>query len=157
MPDDPLAPLGAARPVFRAVVRTVVPEAAALEERGWRELEEIVGEALRDRPSALVRQLRVLLEVVRWVPVARWGRTFPRLSADARRRVLAGFQDAPLLLVRRGFWGLRTLCLMGYYGRAEAGDEIGYGARLRGRRQRETTTRGDGRGEVLGVTPRGDG
>lgn len=154
MPDDPLEPLGAVRPVFRAVARTVVPEAAALEEEGWREVEEIVGAALRDRPAALQRQLRLLLEVIHWLPLPRWGRTFPRLSTDARRRVLQGFQEAPLLVLRRGFWGLRTLCLMGYYGREGAREEIGYRARLRGRREREAPTVGAGRGEVLDRTPR---
>lgn len=156
MSDDPLAPLAAVRPVFRAVARTVVPEADTLDEDGWREVEGIVGDALRDRPTSLVRQLRLLLEVIRWLPLLRWGRTFPHLSAHARRRVLAGFQDAPLLPLRRGFWGLRTLCLMGYYGRGTAAEEIGYAARLRGRRDRDAAIRGEGRGRVLERTPRRD-
>ena len=41
-------------------------------------------------------------------------------------------QDAPLLLLRRGFWGLRTLIFMGYYGRDAARDAIGYRADPRG-------------------------
>lgn len=155
MSDDPLEPLGAVRPVFRTVARTVVPEAETLGEEGWREVEEIVGAVLQDRPRALRRQLRLLLEVIRWLPLLRWGRTFPHLSADARRRVLQGFQEAPLLALRRGFWGLRTLCLMGYYGRESAREEIGYAARLRGRQERDTPTVGAGRGEVLDRTPRG--
>ena len=154
MPEDPLAPLAAKRPVLRAVARTVVPEASSLEEEGWRELEAIVGEALHDRPPGLLRRLRLLLGVVHWLPVLRWGRPFPELSADARRRFLAALQEAPVLRVRQGFWGLRTLCFMGYYGREAVHDEIGYDARLRGRRDRGTPTRGGGRGELLAETPR---
>lgn len=156
MPDDPLDAIARARPVLRAVAETVVPEAAALDAEGWRELESVVGAALAERDPKLLGQLRALLAAIRWLPVLRWGRTFPHLSPDARRRFLAGMQDAPLLLVRRGFWGLRTLCLMGYYGREEARREIGYDARLRGRRSRETPTTGRRRGAVLDSTPRRD-
>lgn len=153
MPDDPLGPIASARPVFRAVAETVVPEAGALDEAGWREAEAVVGEALRERDPSLLRQLRLLLGAIRWLPVLRWGRTFPQLSSDARERFLSILQDAPLLLLRRGFWGLRTLCLMGYYGREEARREVGYDARLRGRRSKETPTAGRRRGAVLDSTP----
>jgi hypothetical protein len=37
-------------------------------------------------------------------------------------------ETARLVLVRRGFWGLRTLILMGYYGRPAAAAAIGYRA-----------------------------
>lgn len=153
MSEDPLAPLEASRPVLRAVARTVVPEAAALDDEGWRAFESTVGEALADRPPELLRRLRLLLGVIRWLPVLRWGRTFPHLSTDASRRFLAGFQEAPSVLLRQGFWGLRTLCFMGYYGRREAHAEIGYDARLRGRRERETPIPGRRRGQVLEETP----
>ena len=155
MPEDPLAPLDSRRPVLRAVARTVVPEATALEEEGWRDFEAILGEALRDRPAELLRQLRLLLGVVHWLPVLRWGRPFPELQVDARRRFLAALQEAPIQRVRQGFWGLRTLCYMGYYGREAVHAEIGYDARRRGRRDHEAPTRGRGRGEVLDETPRG--
>lgn len=153
MPDDPLAPIASARPVFRAVAETVVPEAGALDEAGWGAVEAVVGDALRERDPSLLRRLRLLLGAIRWLPVLRWGRTFPELSPDARRRFLEGLQDAPILLLRSGFWGLRTLCLLGYYGREDARREIGYDARLRGRRSRETPTVGRGRGAVLDSTP----
>ena len=45
------------RPIFRAVVSTVVPEASQLHEQGWAELETLVETALQDRPAAMLRQL----------------------------------------------------------------------------------------------------
>ena len=36
------------------------------------------------------------------------------------------------LLVRNGFWGLRALVLLGYYGQTETAREIGYAAQARG-------------------------
>ena len=118
--------LASLRPVLRAVGVTVVPEAARLDDPGWSEVERIVAGALASRPPALQRQFRLLLRAVEWLPVLRYGRRFTGLDPARRSRFLNGLQDAPLLLVRRGTWGLRTLLLMGYYGRPQAAGEIGY-------------------------------
>lgn len=148
-----LAPV---RPVFRSVTATVVPQARELDEEQWERLEAVVEDALSARPPSLRRQLRLLLRALEWGPVIRWGRRFTSLSLDARRRVLEILQDAPLLALRRGFWGLRTLAFMGFYGRAEARRSIGYRAHLRGRRGRDRPVAGQGRGELLEVTPESD-
>jgi hypothetical protein len=120
-----LAPV---RSTFRAVVVTVIPEAAVLDESGWRDVEQVVEGALRSRPKKLRRQLGLLLRIITVVPVVRYGRRFAHLDPERRSRVLARFQDSPLFLLRRGFWGLRTLALMGYYARPAAAREIGYRA-----------------------------
>jgi len=73
----------------------------------------------------LVRGLNVL-------PLFRFGRTFASLDAVRRAKFLQSIQDAPLLLLRRGFWGLRTLVFMGYYSRDDARAAIGYRADPRG-------------------------
>lgn len=131
MPDAPttLSPL---RPVLRAVVATVVPEAAALDETGWNDLEAVAESLLRDRPAALKRQLRVFLRFIQWLPVIRYGRPFTSLDAAARTRVLAHLQNDPIPKIRVGFWGLRTIVLAGYYGRPEAARAIGYAASPQG-------------------------
>ena len=124
-----LAPV---RSILRAIGATVVPEAVRLDEAGWTALEEIVTDALAVRPAPLQRQLLLFIRLVEWLPVLRYGRRFTRLDAARRTRVLQVVQDAPLLLLRRGCWGLRTLLLMGYYGRPEASREIGYRAAAAG-------------------------
>lgn len=149
--------LEAVRDVFRAVARTVVPECSRMEADEWHELEAVVEDALRDRPPAMRRQLRLLLRAVQWLPLLRWGRRFTSLDARRRHRVLEALQDAPLLLLRRGFWGLRTLVFMGYYARPSVRSEIGYRARLRGRRDRTEPVSGRGAGELTDATPRRDG
>jgi hypothetical protein len=120
------------RGVFRDLAVTIVPEAARLEERGWGELESIIGKALAARPSELRRRLTLFIHVLNVLPLFVHGRTFEGLDPIRRDRFLQGVQDAPLLLVRRGFWGLRTLVFMGYYGREEGRSETGYRADARG-------------------------
>ena len=120
------------RPIFRAVVSTVVPEASRLDEPGWRELESLVEAALRDRPAAMHRQLRSFLRAIQWLPVLRYGRVFTALPEERRTQFLSHLEDHGIELVRCGFWGVRTLAFLGYYGRLEAVRAIGYAADVRG-------------------------
>lgn len=120
------------REIFRAVAVTVVPEANELDERGWNELESAIEKGLESRPESMRRQLRMFVRAIDTLPQLRFGKTFRALDAEKRARFLLGLQESPLLLVRRGFWGLRTLVFMGYYGRDEAQRAIGYRADPRG-------------------------
>ncbi|HYA62708.1 MAG TPA: hypothetical protein VED66_05860 [Candidatus Sulfotelmatobacter sp.] len=120
------------RPIFRAVVSTVVPEANKLDEQSWRELETLVEMSIRDRPPAMRGQLRLFLRMIQWLPMFRYGRSFTSLSAEQRVRVLCYLQDHRIELIRCGFWGVRTLAFLGYYGRRETLQAIGYAADPRG-------------------------
>jgi hypothetical protein len=124
--------LSSIRPVVRAIGITVVPEAAQLDEQQWVALEAIVRGALAPRSRTLQRQFILLVRAIQWLAVLRYGRRFTALDAARRERFLEQLQNAPVLLVRRGIWGLRTLLLMGYYGRAAGGRAIGYRADPRG-------------------------
>ncbi len=118
--------------MFRAIASTVIPEAADLDDEGWAELETLVRESLRARPPALRRRLRLFLLVVQYGPLLRYGRTFTSLKPPQRASFLTALQDHPIGLLRVGFWGVRTLALLGYYGRAAAAEGIGYRPHPRG-------------------------
>ena len=119
-------------PVFHPFVVTIVPEASALDEGGWKQVESLVEDMLSQRPARLVRQIRLLMRLIEWLPVLRYGGRFYSLDASQRTCFLASLQDNPVALMRVGFWGLRTLALLGYYGRPEAHRDIGYAADARG-------------------------
>lgn len=122
----------ALRRVFRALASTAVPEASDFDDRRWAGLEQLVVQALSDRPRQLQRQLRILLRGIQWLPVLRYGRTFSALDPVRRARFLFSLETHRLQLVRSGFFGLRTLALLGYYGRPEAASAIGYAPDTRG-------------------------
>jgi hypothetical protein len=124
--------LDGVRAPFRAVAVAVVPEAAALDDAGWRELEGIVENALRTRPVRLVRQVRFFIRLLDLSARLRYGAPLSRLDVQRRTALLQRFEDAPVLLLRRGFWGLRTLVFMGYYARPAGATEIGYRAQPAG-------------------------
>jgi hypothetical protein len=112
--------------VFRPVVATVVPSAAELDDSAWSELEALVLESLRRRPASVQRKLRLFLKLIQWLPLLPHGTPFTSLDPERRARFLTRLQEHPLPVIRVGFWGLRTLALLGYYGRAGGGREIGY-------------------------------
>jgi hypothetical protein len=118
--------MGSLHPVFRAIATTVVPESAALSDEGWNELEALVRDSLGRRPHHLQRKLRLFMGLIQWLPLLRHGRPFTSLDADRRTRFLTGLQEHRLGALRVGFWGLRTLVFLGYYGRAAGAREIGY-------------------------------
>ena len=135
-PSSPAPPRlpggGRARGVFRAVAACVVPDATRLDAAQWDEVEAIVARAIAARPRAVRRQVALFLELLEWLPLFRYGRRLSRLDPARRARFLDLVQRAPVLLLRRGFWGVRTLVLMGYYGRPAAAADIGYRADARG-------------------------
>lgn len=120
------------RETFRAVAVTVVPEASSLDEKAWADAEALVERTLARRPAAMRRQLVLFLRAIENLPRFRWGRRFTALGPEERTRFLSSLEHAPLLLLRRGFWGLRTLCFLGYYARPEAHAAVGYRADARG-------------------------
>lgn len=124
--------LSPVRPTFRAVARTVVPETASLDESGWTRLESIVEQALAERPPRMRRQLVVFIRLIDGMGVLRHGRRFAALGLEARMALLHRLEDSPVLLLRRGFWGLRTLVYMGWYAQPATAEHIGYAAHLRG-------------------------
>lgn len=129
MSDSVLRPV---RRIFRSLAVTIVPDAARLDERAWGDVERIVDDALAARPPAMRRQLALFIRALQLVPLLRWGRPFTALDRARRTRVLAAVQHSRALLVRRGFWGLRTLVYMGYYARPEGAAEVGYRASANG-------------------------
>jgi hypothetical protein len=125
------------RPIWRAVAASVVPEATQLGAAQWAEVEAIVTRALAARPARTQRQVALFLTLLDWLPLVRYGRRLRALDAARRARVLSLLERAPSLLIRRGFWGVRTLVLLGYYGRPAAAATIGYRADPRGWDARE--------------------
>jgi hypothetical protein len=120
------------RRVFRAIAEVVIPESASLPASEWAAAESIIERALADRPDSIRLQIAAFLRILDVLALLRRGRRLHGLPPHARTRFLRGIQDSPVLLFRRGFWGVRTLALMGYYARPAAAAEIGYRAHALG-------------------------
>jgi hypothetical protein len=106
----------------------MVPDAAALDETGWRDVDAAIADALAKRPPRMRRQIGVLIRVLDALPVLRWGRRFHALGAARRARFLDAMQYSPIPLLRRGVWGLRTLVYLAYYARPDVQTTLGYRA-----------------------------
>jgi hypothetical protein len=125
---------------FRAVAETVVVEAASLHPHEWRELQDVVEEALAARPERMRRQLVLFLRVIEYLPLVRYLRRFSRLDRTRRAQVLTSLQNSPRLVIRRGFWGLRTLVFLAYYTRDDVQAALGYRPHANGWSARRTSS-----------------
>ena len=117
---------------LETVVAIVVPGYANLDQSSRERFLEIIDEALGERPKIMHRQLALFLRVLNLAPYLRWGRPLGRLDAVDAERALRWFQEAPMAKLRQGFWGLKTLVFMGYYGQSEVWPEVGYAPRFDG-------------------------
>ena len=124
-----LAPV---RPTFRAIASVVVPATTSLDDTGWQRVEAIVEQALAQRPARVRRQLVVFIRLIDALALARHRHRFRFLDEARRARLLERLQDAPVLLLRRGFWGLRTLIYMGWYAQPATARGLGYQGHVRG-------------------------
>jgi len=124
---------------FRAIVTTVVPEAAALDDSEWCTAEAIIGRALAARPPATRLQLALFVRALDVAAFVRHLRPFATLAPQDRTVLLERLGSSPLLALRRGVWGVRTLAFMGYYARPEAARAIGYRATASGWADRRGT------------------
>jgi len=93
---------------------------------------DLIDETLASRTPAMRRQLGLFLAAMRWLPCLRYLRPLDRLDGSRQDVALRWFQNHPLQIVRGGFWGVRTLVLLGYYGQPGAGPSIRYTPSLDG-------------------------
>ena len=117
---------------LRAVAEQVVVQLGESTSAASARFDEIVDSALAARPEPVRRQLGLFLSIIRLAPVVRWGRPFEALSGDRRDRFLRWLENHPLAAVRAGFWGLKTLVFMGWYGQDEQWAAISYRPTLEG-------------------------
>lgn len=107
---------------------TIVPELRTADEDIWRRTEAIITEGLSGRSNAIARQLVFFMRLVNVLAVFRFLRPFTALDDVRRLRFLSALENAPVLVIRRGVWGLRTLVFMGYYGQDDVQARMGYSA-----------------------------
>lgn len=116
------------RRTLHAIATTVVPESSSLDERAWTELEAVIEGALAERDERVQRQLVTFLRLMEKLPILRYGQPLSALDLRRRTAFLAWIERSRFALIRRGFWGIRTLVFMGYYTRDDVADAIGYNA-----------------------------
>ncbi|MCU0232944.1 MAG: gluconate 2-dehydrogenase subunit 3 family protein [Thermoanaerobaculales bacterium] len=112
--------------LLRVLAARIVPETAGLDAAGIGRFLAIVDGALMDREPAVRRAFATFLRVLRRAPVLRYGRRFEKLPSERQDAFLAWLEDCPVGLLRAGFWGLKAMVFMGYYGQPETNALIGY-------------------------------
>ena len=118
---------------LQVLAARIVPETTELDKDGRDRFFAIIDNALFDRPATVRRQFAAFLGLIRSAPLIRYGKSFDKLTADLQDAVLRWFEDCPVGLLRKGFWGLKAMVFMGYYGQPETNEIVGYAPELDGR------------------------
>ena len=116
------------RDARRPLAITVVPEIAGATAAEWSELERRVTQALATRPPSVRRQLGLFVRVLEAASRIRYRTGLAALAPGRRTALLEAFAGSPLLLFRRGVWGLRTLIMLGWYTQPSVVAALGYHA-----------------------------
>ena len=116
------------RQALRPLAISFVPEIAGATAAEWSALEERIAQALAARPAAMRRQLGLFVRVLQAASRIRYGTGLAALDSGRRTALLEAFAGSPLLLFRRGIWGLRTLVMLGWYTQPSVVSALGYRA-----------------------------
>ena len=114
------------RAFLLAIAPRIVPAAAHLTPEARDAMVALIEGTLASRTPATRRQFNLFLRAMRWLPFLRYLAPLDRLDAARQDAALRWFQDHPVQAVRGGFWGVRTLLLLGYYGQPAHGPSIAY-------------------------------
>jgi hypothetical protein len=114
---------------FEALQRRLVPRADRFSADERTASRALVNALVGRMPAANRKKLGLFLFIIDLVSLAFGLRSFRKLSPDRQDRVLHFLFDAPVGLLRKGFWGLNTLSKLGVYGQTTLYEEIGYRVR----------------------------
>jgi len=110
----------------------VVPPCTNLDEPARDEMMRLIDVAVSQRDRSMQRQLGLFLWVIRVVARLRGLRRIERLSPEKLDSLMRWLERNPVSLVRKGFWGVKALILLGYYGQGPIRQALGYLPKLRG-------------------------
>ena len=117
---------GRQRTFLLALSHALVPDARGLPAERQAKFFAIIDAMLATRPERMVRLLGIFLVLLRWFPLLRFGGRLDRLEGERQTRALRWFEDCPSVIVRTGFWGVKTLVFMGYYAQPDVAAGLGY-------------------------------
>lgn len=116
---------------FESIQDCLVPRARVFSPEERSKSRKLVNDLMQDKPHVIHKKIRLFLYVIDIFSVLCGLQTFKNLDHKRQRRVMNFFFNSPFPLLRKGFWGLNTLCKLGVYGQDFMYEEIGYKLRRR--------------------------
>lgn len=114
---------------FEALQRRLVPRAARFTESERDASRTLVNNLVAKQAEKNRRKLGLFLAIIDLLSVFFGLRAFRNLPPAKQDAVLHFLFDAPIGLLRKGFWGLNTLAKLGVYGQPALYGEINYRVR----------------------------
>lgn len=112
--------------ISKSLIVAIIPESVTMIRKQWEQFQQLINGALKEYPKSLQYRLSLFLLLIRYLPILRYGRVFDQINPDQQTDFLLWLQDNRIEFLRKGFWGIRTLIMLGFYGQSEIVSEIGY-------------------------------
>lgn len=114
------------------LAKRIVPPVGDLDEAEQMAVVKAVDEALALRTPAIQLQFKVFLDLIRLSTLVRHRKTLERLPFEKLDVQLTKLENHPVAKFRTGFWGVKTLIYMGYYGDPDRAAQFDYTPSLKG-------------------------
>lgn len=114
------------------VAKRLVPDIGQLPRERQLDVIRVVDGALSEREPALQVQFGAFLKILNLAPFPRHFKTLKGLPPAIQDKWLRKFENSSIQKFRTGFWGLRTLIFMGYYGDPARAKEFNYTPSFKG-------------------------
>lgn len=114
---------------FEALQADLVPRSRHFDEAARIASRRLVDDFVGTMPASNQRKLGLFLLIIDVLALLTGLRPYRALPEARRLRLLAWLFDAPIGLLRKGFWGLNSLARLGVYGNPAIWPEIGYAPR----------------------------
>lgn len=114
---------------FEALQAVLVPRSKSFTPDQREASRAMINTLLASQPEVNRRKLALFLTIIDILAFVIGFRPFRALPEAKQEGLLTWLFDAPIGLLRKGFWGLNTLAKLGVYGQPSFYPEIGYQVR----------------------------
>ncbi len=111
---------------FLAIQQVIIPRSKVFSVQQKAESVRLVKVLLQSKDKATQGKFSLLLKLIQIISFIFGFQKFEELNETKKIKVLNFFYHSPIPLLRKGFWGLNTLCKMGAYGQKSIYQEIHY-------------------------------
>lgn len=112
--------------LFLEIQKIIIPRVDSYSKEQQKHSIELVKALISAKNSTIQKKFRFFLKLIQVFSYFVGFQKFEKLSYKKKIIVLNCFYHSPISLLRKGFWGLNTMCKLGAYGQSSIYNDIHY-------------------------------
>lgn len=111
---------------FVSIQNFLVPRSKTFNEIQRKESTEIINDFIATKPDIIAHKITLFFVLIDLFSVLLNFKTFTNLSIEKKEKLMHFLFDNNIPILRKGFWGINTLCKLGVYSQSSIYPDIGY-------------------------------